>query len=86
MAIKKAHFSFLSGMNKVKLEDKDEIMQKLYEFIGCSSWPEFYRKRKEYVNIPVQVQSGIDDIFAEYGINHDEIWTVTDDDGKELNI
>jgi hypothetical protein len=86
MAIKKAHFSFLKGMNQVKLEDKSEIQQKLYDFMGCSSWPEFYRKRKEYVNLPVQVQLGIDNIFAEYGISHDDIWTITDDEGKEFNL
>lgn len=85
MAIKKAHFSFQGGMNQVKLEDKDEIMHKLYDFMGCSSWPEFYRKRKEYVNLPVQIKSGIDNIFADYGITNG-IWTVTDDDGKELDI
>lgn len=77
MAKEKVHYSFLPGTRQVKFEDYPKLQDKLYEIIGCSSLQEYYRKRKNYVNIPAHVKESIEKVFAEFGINDPtEIWEI----------
>lgn len=77
MAIKNLSYSFLKGLQKVTKEDYPIIQNQLYNFLGCSSQPEYYRKRKSYVNIPAHIKEGVEAIFLKYGINPEEVWEIT---------
>jgi len=68
----------LRGLQKVTKKEYPIIQNRLYNFLGCSSQPDYYRKRKSYVNIPAHVKEGIECIFLEYGINPDEVWEITE--------
>lgn len=76
MAIKKMRYSFLKGMQKVTREEFKPLQDKLYNIMGCSSWQEYYRKRKSYSNIPAHIKESIDKAFEECGISPDDIWDI----------
>ncbi len=77
MAIRKVYYSFIKGMQKVSKEDYPLLQNEIYNFLGCSSLQEYYKKRKSYMNIPAHVKEGIESIFSKYNINNPEdIWDI----------
>lgn len=77
MAVTKLHYSFTPGTLKVSREDYKELKKQLYDFLGCSSDPEYYRRKKDYINIPAHIKDGIEKIFAGFGITDPaDIWTI----------
>lgn len=79
MAVTKLHYSFTPGTLKVTREDYPELKNRIYKFLGCSSDPEYYRKKKDYLNIPAHIKEGIEKIFFDFGVtNVSDIWDIWD--------
>lgn len=77
MAVTKLHYSFTPGTLKVSREDYKELKARLYDFLGCTSDPEYYRRKKDYINIPAHIKEGIEKIFFDFGITDPmDIWTI----------
>ena len=77
MAVKNLFYSFLPGTGKVAKQDYSNLQDRLYEAMGCSSLPEYYRKRKRYMNIPAHLKQSIEDVFNEFGVDSTDIWNIT---------
>lgn len=77
MAVAKLHYSFTPGTLKVSREDYPKLKDQLYNFLGCSSDPEYYRKKKDYLNIPAHIKEGIEKIFFDFGVRDaSDIWDI----------
>ena len=76
MDVTKKHYSFTPGALKVSREDYPKLKNQLYSFLGCSSDPEYYRKKKDYLNIPAHIKEGIEKIFSEFGVDVSDIWEI----------
>lgn len=78
--MKKLHYSFKNGFNKLKSEDVPIVKDKTWKAIGCKTVEEYYRKRNDFVNIPYHIHREITQIFVSFGVLPEEIWTVKSDE------
>ena len=85
MARKKLHYSFEPCLNNIKAGDIKEIREKLIEVLDIKSRRDYFIKRRDYVNIPAHYKKWVEDVFKEYDVDNN-IWSITDDDGKNINI
>lgn len=76
MAIRKVHYSFRPGFNMLKLSDIPIVKAEIKEVLGLNFDTDFYRKRKDYPNIPAFIKEDIEKIFAKYGVNKRDIWDI----------
>lgn len=76
MAIRKVHYSFKRGFDKLKLSDLLAVRAEIMEAMGVKYNTEFYKKRNDYVNIPLFLKEEIDKIFEKYGVDSREIWDI----------
>lgn len=74
----KLNYSFFKGCGKVPKEDYATLNAELKEYLGCSTTQYYYLRRKKYIDMPAHIKSGIESIFAQYGIaDPNEIWDIT---------
>lgn len=74
----KLNYSFLKGCGKVSKEDYPALNSEIKEYLGCSTMQYYYLRRKKYTDMPAHVKTGIESIFAKYGITDPEdIWDIT---------
>ena len=79
MAINKVHYSCKDAFNFLPLWSIEEVKNSLYEIFGCTTWQQFYLKRKDYPNIPAQVKEEVESLFDKYGVKKEEIWKIWKD-------
>lgn len=73
----------MKGVGKVPIKDSRQLQLQLFEAMGCSSWAQYYRRRKGYFNIPFHTKIEIEKIFAKFGItNPEDIWEMTETDDQ----
>lgn len=75
MAIGKVHYSFRPGFDTLKSSDVPAVKAELKEVMGIKFDTEFYRKRKDYPNIPAFLKEKIEKVFSKYGVSVRDIWS-----------
>lgn len=78
MAIPHFRYSFAKGFNKMTLEDARKAKQELYVCMGCTTEPDYSRKKNRFRDIPQHIYDGITQIFAKYGVSEEDVWTRTE--------
>lgn len=73
----KMNYSFLKGCGKVCKEDYSKLNAELKEYLGCKTLTHYYLKRKRFIDMPVHIKEGIENIFFKYNVPSDDIWTIT---------
>lgn len=76
MAIGKVHYSFRPGCDMLKSSDVSAVEAELKEVMGIKFDTEFYKKRKDYPNIPAFLKERIEKVFSKYGVNVRDIWDI----------
>ena len=79
MAISKVHYSCKDAFKFLPLGAIEDVKLNLYEIFGCTTWQQFYLRRKDYPNIPAQVKEDVEKLFLEYGIKKEEVWKIWKD-------
>lgn len=76
MSIPNFRYSFARGIEMLSLADSKAIKKEIYDYLGCTSEPDYSRRKRAYRNMPMHVYRGINEIFAKYGITNElDIWT-----------
>ena len=76
MAIVKVHYTIRQGFDTLKSSDVPAVKAELKEVMGIKFDTEFYRKRKDYPNIPAFLKERIEKVFSKYGVNVRDIWSM----------
>lgn len=69
MARKKVHYSFSKGYGNVKNSDAAAVRADIKEVLGIKFDSDFYRKKKDIVNIPAFLKENIELIFKNTALN-----------------
>lgn len=78
MARKKVHYSFSKGYGSVKNSDAASVRADIKEVLGIKFDSDFYRKKKDIVNIPAFLKENIELIFQKYGVKPCDIWNISE--------
>lgn len=78
MARKKVHYSFSKGYGNVKNSDAAAVRADIKEVLGIKFDSDFYRKKKDIVNIPAFLKENIESIFQKYGVKPCDIWNISE--------
>ena len=86
MATRKLHYSFIPGLNKIKAGETKRIRLELKEILGIKTDRDYYQKRKVYVNIPAHYKKWVEELFLSHGIEKQDVWEITDDEGNIIDF
>lgn len=76
MAIQKVHYSFKPGFDLLKNSQTSAAKADLMQVLGLKYETTFYKKRKDYPNIPAFLKDKIEEIFSKYGVDKRDIWDI----------
>lgn len=76
MAIQKVHYSFKPGFDLLKYSQIPAAKAELKQVLGLKYDTTFYKKRKDYPNIPAFIKEKIKEIFSKYGVDKRDIWDI----------
>lgn len=85
--MEKLHYSFMPGLWELKVSDVEEAKKEIMKVISEKelSRTQFWRRSTDWVNIPAHIKLGIENVFEKYGVQKEDVWEITDDDGKKIN-
>lgn len=76
--ITKKHYSFEPGINELKAKDiasaKAELQRVIFNReVSRQQW---WRRMKDWENIPVDTKEAIENVFSKYAVPTDKIWKI----------
>lgn len=75
MPIPHYRYSFEKGFENLTNQDSKKLRSEIYRDIGCTSYTEFWRRRKAWRDIPAHAYKLITEKFAKYGVPENKVWT-----------
>lgn len=84
--MEKLHYSFTPGLRELKVSEIEEAKKEIMKMISKKelSRTQFWRRSRDWVNIPAHIKLEIEKVFERYGVKKEDVWKITDDEGNEI--